>query len=176
MDYEIRPTNRNELRLYGKLFRSICGFSKDEPIDPVSLLDKLPDLEGFENVHYEIVYNNELPGAVPAQCTPYEDGYLIQIKESVYNSARIKKTGGSRMHIIHEIMHPYLDMLGFKPIFSRRLTADTPAYRRLEWETMAIAGEVMIPYEASKGMTEKEIMKVYGVSSLAAKKRLTITS
>ena len=39
MDYETKPTNRNELRLFAKLFRTICGFSMDEPIDPVALLD-----------------------------------------------------------------------------------------------------------------------------------------
>ena len=44
MDYEIKPTSRHELRLYAKLFRSICGFSQDEPIDPIPLLNRLPDL------------------------------------------------------------------------------------------------------------------------------------
>ena len=117
MDYEIKPTSRHELRLYAKLFRSICGFSQDEPIDPIPLLDRLPDLEGFEDVRYEVVYNNVLPGNVPAQCIPCEDGYLIQIKESVYLGALEKRTGGHRMHIVHEIMHPYLDKLGFKPIY-----------------------------------------------------------
>ena len=91
MDYETKPTNRGELRLYAKLFRSICGFSKDEPIDPVELLDRLPELEGFEDVRYEVVYNDALPGNVPAQCEKTEDGYLIQIKESVYNGALRKK-------------------------------------------------------------------------------------
>lgn len=173
MDYEIRPTSRNELRLYAKLFRSICGFSESEPIDPVPLLDRLPDLEGFGNVRYSVVYNNELPKTVPAQCTPTEEGYLLQIKESVYNGARLKRIGGSRMHIMHEIMHAYLDKLGFTPIYSRRLTPDVPIYRRLEWAVKAIAGEVMMPFEATKGMSEKELMKVYGVSDKAAQKRLT---
>ena len=54
MDHETKPTNRRELRLYAKLFRSICGFTATEPIDPVELLDRLPDLEGFEKVRYEI--------------------------------------------------------------------------------------------------------------------------
>ena len=94
MDYETRPTNRIELRLFAKLFRSICGFSADEPIDPIALLDRLPDLEGFEDVRYEVVYNDALPGNVPAQCEKTEDGYLIQIKESVYNGAFEKKPEG----------------------------------------------------------------------------------
>lgn len=173
MDYETKATNRRELRLYAKLFRSICGFSEDEPINPIQLLDRLPDLEGFEDVRYEIVYGDALPGNVPAQCTKTEDGYLIQIKESVYKGAYEKQTGGHRMHIIHEIMHPFADKLGFKPIFTRTLTKDIPPYRRLEWIVMALAGEVMMPYEATKGMCLKELKTNYGVSEAAAKKRLT---
>lgn len=172
MDYEIKPTSRKELRLYSKLFRSICGFSDNEPIDPVILLDRLPDLEGFEDVRYEIVYNNNLPGNVPAQCIPTEDGYLIQIKESVYKGAFERKVGGSRMHIMHEIMHAFLDKLGFTPIYSRQLTSDVPPFRRLEWAVMAIAGEVMMPYEATQGMSEKYLVNNFGVSSKAAKIRL----
>lgn len=173
MDYVIKATNRNELRLYARLFRSICGYSETEPIDPVELLDRLPDLEGFGDVRYEVVYNNVLPGNVPARCIPDDDGYLIQIKESVYVGAMEKKTGGYRMHIMHEIMHPFLDKLGFHPIYERELTAETPVYRRLEWAVMAIAGEVMIPYNATKDMSEKEIMSRYGISAAAAKKRKT---
>ena len=77
------------------------------------------------------------------------------------------------MHIIHEIMHPFADKLGFKPIFSRQLTKDVPHYRRLEWVVKALAGEVMMPYEATQGMTIKELKDAYGVSDAAAKKRLT---
>ena len=172
MDFVIKATNRHELRLYSRLFRSICGFTEDEPIDPVELLDRLPDLEGFGNVRYEVVYNNVLPGNVPAQCIPDDSGYLIQIKESVYLGALEKKTGGHRMHIMHEIMHPFADKIGFKPIFSRRLTKETPCYRRLEWIVMALAGEVMMPYESTNGMSAKDLMNNFGVSKAAAEKRL----
>ena len=44
MDYETKATNRKELRLFARLFRSICGVSENEPINPIELLDKLPDL------------------------------------------------------------------------------------------------------------------------------------
>ena len=97
----------------------LCGFSPDECIDPVILLDKLPDLEGFEDVRYEIVYGNALTKNVPAQCTQTEDGYLIQIKDTVYMRADEKRSGGDRMHIMNEIMHTFADKLEFKPIFSR---------------------------------------------------------
>lgn len=172
MDYETRATSRNELRLFAKLFRSICGLTADEPIDPIVLLDRLPELEGFEDVRYEIVYNDVLPGNVPAQCEKTEDGYLIQIKESVYMGAYEKNTGGHRMHIMHEIMHPFADKIGFNPIFSRRLTKETPCYRRLEWIVMALAGEVMMPYESTNGMSAKDLMNNFGVSKAAAEKRL----
>lgn len=172
MDYETKPTNRKELRLYAKLFRSICGFTATEPINPVELLDRLPDLEGFENVRYEIVENSMLDRSVPAQCIQTEEGFLIQIKESVYLGANKRNTGGYRMHIMHEIMHPFADMLGFKPIFSRQLSDDVPNYRRLEWVVKALAGEVMMPYDATQGMSIDTIMLTYGVSKDAAGMRL----
>lgn len=172
MDYETRATSRGELRLYAKLFRTICGFTADEPIDPIPLLDRLPDLEGFEDVSYEIVCNNDLPGNVPAQCEKNEDGYLIQIKNSVYTGAKDKKIGGYRMHIMHEIIHPFVDKLGFKPVFSRELTKDIPPYRRLEWVVKALAGEVMMPYEATNGKSINELINNFGVSKAAAEKRL----
>lgn len=172
MDYETKPTSRKDLRLYSKLFRVLFDLSENEVIDPVSLLDQLPDCEFFSDVRYEVVYNDELPGNVPAQCIQTDEGYLIQIKESVYNGAYEKQTGGHRMHIIHEILHPLVDKLGFKPVFSRQLTADIPSYRRLEWIVMALAGEVMMPYEATKNMSAKEIMDTFGVSKAAAEKRL----
>ncbi|MCI8471962.1 MAG: ImmA/IrrE family metallo-endopeptidase [Clostridiales bacterium] len=172
MDYETRATNRNELRLYAKLFRTICGLTAEEPIDPIILLDKLPEFEGFEDVRYEIVYNDVLPGNVPAQCEKTEGGYLIQIKESVYMGAHEKKTGGHRMHIVHEIMHAFADKLGFTPVFSRRLTKEIPHYRRLEWVVKALAGEVMMPYEATDEMSARELMSNFGVSKAAAEKRL----
>ena len=47
MDYETKPTSRKDLRLYSKLFRALFDLSENEEIDPVSLLDKLPDCEFF---------------------------------------------------------------------------------------------------------------------------------
>jgi hypothetical protein len=173
MDYETKPTSRNSLRLFAQFFRLICGFDETEPIDPVTLLDRLPDLEGFDDVRYDVVPDYELPAKVPAQCTKNENGYLIEIKESVYYGAYENKTGGHRMHIVHEIMHTFADKLGFQPIFTRKLTEETPCYRSLEWIVMALAGEVMMPYEATKGMSVHELMDTYGVSKSAAKKRLT---
>lgn len=64
MNYETQPTNRFELRLFSHLFRSICGYSIDEPINLVELLERLPDFEGFNDVFTEIVDDKELPAKV----------------------------------------------------------------------------------------------------------------
>ena len=76
------------------------------------------------------------------------------------------------MHIMHEIMHVFADKLGFTPIFTRKLTKKTPVFKRLEWIVKALAGEVMMPYDATKNMSAKEIIQTYGVSKVAAEKRL----
>ena len=38
---------------------------------------------------------------------------------------------------------------------------------------MALAGEIMMPYEETKGLSIKELMQNYGVSEAAAKKRIS---
>ncbi len=124
MDYETKATNRQALRLYARLFRVLCGFSQSEPIDPVMLLDRLPDLPCFRDVGYVILDDKELPANVPAQCIKNDDGYLIQIKDSVFSGAYKNKTGGYRMHIMHEIVHVFADKLGFEPIDSSQFKKD----------------------------------------------------
>lgn len=37
---------------------------------------------------------------------------------------------------------------------------------------MALAGEVMMPYEVTNGMSAKDLMNNFGVSKAAAEKRL----
>lgn len=171
MDYVTKSTNRKELRLLAKLFRSIMGLSQTERIDPIALLDRLPDIESFSDVTYEVVDDKDLPHNVPAECIKTENGYHIRIKESVYNKAYKENNGACRMHILHEIMHPYADKVGFQPIFTRVVYKKIPPYKSLEWIVMALAGEVMMPYEATENMTVPEIIDTYGVSVPAAMKR-----
>ncbi len=172
MDYETKATTRAALRLYAKWFRTIFDLTDDEPIDPIRLLEQLPLTEGFEDVTVDIVEDGALAKTVPAQCQKQGDGYCIQMKETVYLGAYKKKTGGYRMHIMHEIMHVFADKLGFKPVFTRSVTKQTPPYKRLEWVVKALAGEVMMPYEATNGMDVTEMMRRYGVSKAAAEQRL----
>lgn len=173
MDYETRATNRQEIRLYAKIFRVFCGFKQFERIDPIQLLDRLSSIDIFKGVTYEIVSDTELPKNVAARCTPIGNSYLIEIKESVYMGAYERNVGGYRMHIMHEIMHIFADIMGFKPIFGRSLENNLiPKYKSLEWIVKALAGEVMIPYEISKNMSLEEIVEKFQVSKEAAAYRL----
>lgn len=175
MDYMVGKTaKRIELRVLAKLFRTIFDLPASGSVDPILLLDKLHDTELFSDVDYEVVYNNALGKTVPAQCVITDTGYLIQIKESTYNGAYEKGTGGNRMHIMHEIVHHFVDKLGYKPVKNQpEETKKIPAYRSLEWIVMALAGEIMMPYEETKGLSIKELMQNYGVSEAAAKKRIS---
>ena len=105
MDYSTRPTSRAEVRLYAKLFRQIFGLPQSGPVDPIMLLDRLDEV--LHNVSYEIVEREELPYNVPANCIMTKNGgFIIQIADYVYEGAYERKTGGYRMHIMHEILHP----------------------------------------------------------------------
>ena len=172
MDYETKPTSRTTVRLYAKLFRQIFGLSQNGPIDPIMLLDRL--CEVFQNVSYEIVEKEELEPNVPASCfVTTNGGFIIQIADYVYEGAYERNTGGYRMHIMHEILHPYVYKLGFTPIYNRSVAnKKIPAFKSVEWIVKAMAGEVMMPYEETIGLSETELMAKYGVSVDAARKRM----
>lgn len=172
MHYITRPTSRKEIRILAKAFRNICGYNATEPIDPVELLDRLPNIKGLEDVFYTVVGDNELAENVPAQCDLTNEGYQIKIKESVYVGACERRVGGSRMHIMHEIAHAFADKIGFHPIFARTFyDSEMRPYESLEWIVKALAGEVMIPHKCTGNMSVSEIMEIYGVSQQAAEYR-----
>lgn len=173
MDYATRPTNRTEVRLYANIFRSLFHLPLAGPIDPLMLLDRVSEVYG--NVDYEIVEESELPKNVPARCIALNDGgFMLQISEIVFDGAYERHIGGYRMHILHEIMHPFADKIGFKPIENKGVkNNEIPSYESLEWIVKAMTGEVLMPYEETEGLSEKELMEKYGVSQKAAQYRLT---
>lgn len=171
MDYITKPVTREDCRMFAKLFRILFGLPLTCSIDPLLLLDKLQLV--FGNADYEIVEKSVLPPNIPAQCIQTQDGYLIQIADYVYEGAYEKNIGGYRMHILHEIVHIFIDKLGYKPIMGRSFgNKEIPAYMSLEWIVKATSGEIMMPYVETKGLNEQELVDKYGVSRYAAKKRL----
>ena len=173
MDYITKPTSRATLRRFSKIVRAIFGCeSDDEPFPVLQALEKLPDV--IEDASFEIIDDNDLPANVFAQCYPKpEGGFVIQIKETVYDGACYNDNYAFLCFICHEICHVLLFWIGFTPI-SARAFGDTEIepFRSVEWQAKALTGEVMIPYEASKGMTSKAIVEKYHVTKKSADYRV----
>lgn len=172
MDYQTKPTSRSDLRQYAKILRQIFDVPEGGPFPVLTALEQLRDK--FKGSWFEVVENNELPLSTPARCFQNNDGgYTIQIKEMVYKGAHDQQTGAFLGHICHEICHVFLFTIGFTPIHDRSFEdQELPRYCSVEWQCKALAGEVMIPYEESRGMDEAEIISTYHVSKGFAKKRV----
>ena len=174
MDYETKPISRSGLRSISKFVRQMFGCKSDNvPFPVIDALERLPDL--FPDTNCVIVNDNELPGNVFACCSPKsEGGFVIKIKQTVYDDAYKNKNPAFLSFICHEICHVVLFYLGFAPISNVSISEKDKisAYRSVEWQTKALCGEVTIPYEATINMKAKEIMKKYNVTEAFAKYRV----
>lgn len=171
MDYQTKPTSRNDLRRYAKIFRELFDVPEIGPFPVLEALEKLSDV--FPHCNYVIVGENELPPQIMAQCTPNDQGgFTITIREKVYSGAYESKIGAFRGFICHELCHIFLFYIGFTPVFARSFhNNELPAYCSVEWQAKALCAEVMTPFEESKGMRFGEIIERYQVSNAFASKR-----
>lgn len=172
MDYITQALSREKIRVFSKIFRRIFGIDDDlSPFPVLEALEKVPDI--FKNTVVNIEKDDELPCNVPARCYLNEIGeFTIEIKESVYNGAYIKKTGAYLGFICHEMCHIFLYKMGYTPLLERSFeNNELPAYKSVEWQTKALCGEVMMPYEATKNMSCEDIVNKYHVSQGFAKHR-----
>ena len=75
--------------------------------------------------------------------------------------------------ITHELCHVFLFKIGYTPIVERRYgDRQLKPYESVEWQAKALCGEVMMPYDETKGMSVYEIKAIYGVSDEQANYRL----
>lgn len=164
MDYIVEPMSRKELRALSDLLRCRLGIENRIRVPIVELLDLLS--EKFEKFNYEIVEDDDLPKNVHAD-TDVRTGH-IRIKTSVYERA-CKGRGRDRMTIAHEIAHFFtLCFCEFK--LQRNFNNDEVLpYNDPEWHAKCFAGEFMVPYQLTQGMTPTEIADACGVSYQAAK-------
>lgn len=176
MDYKTKPISRDTLRELSTIIRNkIFHCTKKYFFDVISALEELPLIGN--DVSVEIVADNdgELKGVPCTTTLDPSNKYVIKIKESVYDGAYFKKNGGYRMHIMHEICHYLLFSIGFKPYFYRTYrNNELKFYESIEWQAKALAGEILIPYEETKGLSESQIMKKCKVSKEAAQKRIKL--
>lgn len=175
MDYKTKAISRNEIRNIARFIRKLFRCRNKYYFDVIKAFEELPFM--FSNISTEIVLDDspELGNAPSTIISDRKGNYVIKIKESVYEGAYYKKIGGYRNHIMHEICHYILFMLGYTPHFDKVYKNFVlKDYESVEWQAKALAGEVLIPYENTIGLTEEEIMKKCKVSNDAAKKRVSL--
>lgn len=173
MDYKTKPVSRKELHCFALFLRELFDVPPTGKFPVLTVLDRLGDI--FPNCNYEVVEDNLLPTQTVAQCIENGlGGFTIEIKEYVYNGA-YKGIGAYRGFICHEICHILLHTIGYKPVLECSFENNKlRAYESVEWQAKALCGEVMIPFEESRGMNVKTLINTYGVSKGFAEKRILI--
>ncbi len=167
IDYSVEPRSRADLRRLASEIRKALRLDKQLYFPIVELLDVLEEtLDGFS---YLIIPDDELPPNKHADTNVYTGE--IRIKESVYNGAR-RGNGRDRMTIAHEFSHfMTLCFLGMK--LSRTIGGERiKSYEDPEWQAKCLAGELLIPYTLTIGMTTGKIVEKCGVSYSAAEYRM----
>lgn len=128
------------------------------------LIDKFPN-----NLYYRILPDDEFETNVMAELTPEgDDVYCIKIREKVYEKA-VNCDRACLGFICHEMCHfilihifeasPVLKVnesgLAYARSFKDR---ELPLYKSMEWQAMALCGEIMIPYEKCKKYSFRQIV------------------
>lgn len=170
MDYKTKPISRKIIRRLALVFRNLFGVSEGGRFPVMETLEKFADV--FSNSYFCVVEDEELPLTVPAKCNVLSGGgFEIIVKQAVYDGA-LKGIGAYRDHIVHEMCHAFLYSIGFTPVMNRYFSkGDLPSFCSSEWQTKALCGEVMMPYEETVNLSKKEIEKAYGVSKAQAEFR-----
>lgn len=163
MDYKTKPTSREELRSIARCLRKLFRCNNKYRFNVMTAFEKLPTM--FRAVTCTVVEDDEIEGDIPARCIPdFEGHYTIEVKSSIYDGAAAG-VGGYRAHILHEICHAILCMLGFTPILDRAFkNKELKPYESMEWQAKALCGEIMMPYEETEGLSIRQIQHFCQVS------------
>lgn len=173
MDYMTKPLNRATIRQLSKYIRKIFDLSESEPFPVLEILERVCFM--FKGTEYYILEDYKLPADVFAWCYPKPDGgFIIEIKQTVYDGACYDGNRAFLCFICHEICHVILFYLGYTPVTTRTLAKGEkiPAYCSVEWQAKALCGELTIPYEETVGMKTKEIIEKYPVTEASARYRV----
>lgn len=170
MDYKTHPITREELRIVAKGVREAFKCKNKYRFNVIDAFERISLV--FPQIICAVVDNDEFEPSVPGRCIPDMSGnYLIEIKNSIYDGAA-KGVGGYRDHIMHEISHAILCLLGFTPILDRSFkNGELRPYESMEWQAKALCGEIMIPYEATAGLPINKIIGYCKVSRSCAELR-----
>lgn len=168
MDYESRLSlSRIQVREISKFARRMLKI-KTVKFPVLKALEKLID-KFPNNLYYCILLDDEFETNVMAELVPEgNDVYCIKIRETVYEKA-VNGDRASLGFICHEMCHfilihifeagPVLykgeNGLAYARSFKDK---ELPRYKSMEWQAMALCGEIMIPYERCKDYSFKQIV------------------
>lgn len=172
-----QPISREKLRILAKAFKSHLGFGGlfvDVPWLLEVTMHKFTDLD-VEIVKDEVLDKLVFADFIPRDSTK-DNRPLIRIKESVYNNACNKNSGSygrDRMSIVHEIAHFILiDQIKI-PVYKHHGSGRPDLARTTEWQAMALAGEIIMPFEETEHIKDVyELSQKCGVSIDAANYRI----
>ena len=168
MDYESRLSlSRIQVREISKFARRMLKI-KTVKFPVLKALEKLID-KFPNNLYYRILPDDEFETNVMAELVPEgNDVYCIKIRETVYEKA-VNGDRASLGFICHEMCHfilihifdagpvMYLNKSGLAYARSFK-DKELPRYKSMEWQAMALCGEIMIPYEKCKDYSFKQIV------------------
>lgn len=168
MDYESRLSlSRIQIREISKFVRKMLKI-KTIKFPVLEALEKLID-KFSNNLYYHILPDDEFETNVMAELVPEgNDVYCIKIRETVYEKA-VNGGRASLGFICHEMCHFILiHIFDAGPVmcvnengltYARNLKdKELPRYKSMEWQAMALCGEIMIPYEKCKNYSFKQIV------------------
>ncbi len=169
MDYEPSVIlGRDQIRLISKFFRKM--FKVRTIKFPVLRVLDLLETKFSNNLYYIVDEDENFASNVMAvlETEDYEH-FCIRIRQSVYDGA-LFGDGASLGYICHEMCHFILiHVFGIGPklyksssgMILAKTVSNRPGkvYMSMEWQTKALCGEVMIPYEKCKKYSLREIVK-----------------
>ena len=170
MDYKTKPTSREELRGIARFVRKLFKCKNKYRFNVMDVFERIPSV--IPDVTCLVVEDDEIEGDVPARCVPdFEGHYTIEVKSSIYDGAA-DGIGGYRAHILHEICHVILCLLGFTPILDRAFkNNELKPFESMEWQAKALCGEILMPYEETEGLSVRQIRHLCQVSRESAELR-----
>lgn len=155
MDCKAIPLSRNKIREFARLLRKAFDIPVSAKFPTVEFLEFGLKSFGFD---YDICEKSELDNCY-AKTIPEEK--VVKIREDVYIGA-IKGIPRDVFTILHEVGHVIFH--NNRTIEFARNEEKIPIYMSPEWQANTFAAELLVPADCITGMTEKEIVNVYGCS------------
>jgi Zn-dependent peptidase ImmA (M78 family) len=158
------PQSREDFRKFAKGIRRKYGYENELYFPIEELFDQMSLDFDFD---YQLCPDSEFKENEFAYTAVNEN--KMYFRTSLFENA-MKRDGFGRMTLAHELEH----LLAFK-LFGiqlyRKTSPNDKAYKDPEWQAKCFAGELLMDYEMTEGMSTLEIVKNCKVTLDAARYR-----